>query len=336
MLSAMSPASERHAERAAAPAVPAARASAPRRWRWLIAAGLLAALLAAAWTLWRAHRAQPPAPGTSELAGMLLDPQLSEISGLAASRRHPGVLWMHDDGGNPERLFAVAENGDRLATARIEGAIKTDWEDMAAFELDGRHYLLIADTGDNGGLRRSLQLHIIEEPERIENARLKPAWSIAFRWPDGARDCEAVAVDAQRRQILLISKKRQPPELFSLPLMPAGNALQTATRIGALAGIPEPDAQLRQANAFRAKIQGQVTAADVSPDGRTLAVMTYRYLLLYPRQPQQDWAQAVAGAPKVSELPWLPQAEALGWSADGRFLYATGEFIPAPLYRIAP
>lgn len=334
----MSPASERHAERAAAPAVPPAAsvARAPRRWRWLAAGALVAGALAAGWALWRAHRAQAPAPGTHELAGMLLDPQLSEISGLAASRRHPGVLWMHDDGGNPERLFAVAENGDRLATARIEGAIKTDWEDMAAFELDGRHYLLIADTGDNGGLRRSLQLHIIEEPEKLENARLKPAWSIAFRWPDGARDCEAVAVDAARRQVLLVSKKRQPPELFSLPLMPAGNALQTATRLGELAGIPAPDPQLRQSNPFRARLQGQVTAADVSPDGRTLAVMTYRYLLLYPRQPRQDWAQAVAATPRVSELPWLPQAEALGWSADGRFLYATGEFIPAPLYRIAP
>lgn len=331
----MSPASQRHAERAAAPRV-SSIAPAPRRWRWLAAGALVAAALAGGLALWRAHRAQPQAPGTSELVGMLLDPQLSEISGLAASRRHPGVLWMHDDGGNPERLFAVAENGDRLATARIEGAIKTDWEDMAAFELDGRHYLLIADTGDNGGLRRSLQLHIIEEPERIENARLKPAWSIAFRWPDGARDCEAVAVDVARRQVLLISKKRQPPELFSLPLMPAGNALQTATRLGELSGVPRPDAQLRRSNPARARLQGQVTAADVSPDGHTLAVMTYRYLLLYPRPPRQDWAGAVAAAPQVSELPWLPQAEALGWSADGRFLYATGEFIPAPLYRIAP
>ncbi len=277
-----------------------------------------------------------PAPGSASVAGMLLDPQLSEISGLAASRRHRDVLWMHDDGGNPERLFAVAADGSRLATLRLEGVTKTDWEDMAAFELDGRAYLLIADTGDNGGLRRSLQLHIVEEPERLENARLKPAWSIAFRWPDGARDCEAVAVDVANRQVLLVSKKRQPPELFAVPLMPAGNALQTATRLGELAGIPQPDAQARRENPTRARLQGQVTAADISPDGATLAVMTYRYLLLYPRQPGQTWAQAVAAAPRVSDLPWLPQAEALGWSADGRHLYATGEFIPAPLYQIVP
>ena len=320
----------RPASRAVAPAPQSRHARRPRAARPL--ALLLAAALLAACT------GEPEAPphGSSQLAGMMLDPQLSEISGLAASRRHPGVLWMHDDGGNPERLFAVADNGDRLATLRIEGVTKTDWEDIAAFELDGKAYLLIADTGDNGGLRRSLQLHVIEEPAKIENARLKPAWSIAFRWPDGARDCEAVAVDIARKQVLLISKKRQPPELFSLPLMPAGNALQTATRLGGLAGIPEPDAQLRRDNPTRAKLQGQVTAADISPDGTTLAVMTYRYLLLYPRQPRQGWAQAVAGPPRVSDLPWLPQAEALGWSADGRSLYATGEFIPAPLYRITP
>ncbi|MFD1299521.1 hypothetical protein ACFQ4Q_23120, partial [Lysobacter gummosus] len=299
-------------------------------------AALVAALLGGVAAVSCSGRSGPPEPGSSQLSGMLLDPQLSEISGLAASHRHADVLWMHDDGGNPERLFAVNTRGDRLATLRIEGVTKTDWEDIAAFDLDGRHYLLIADTGDNGGLRRTLQLHIVEEPEKIENARLKPAWSIAFRWPDGARDCEAVAVDIARRQVLLISKKRQPPELFSLPLMPAGNALQTATKLGELAGIPQPNAQLKRDNPMRARLQGQITAADISPDGSTLAVMTYRYLLLYPRQPRQSWAQAVAGTPRVRDLPWLPQAEALGWAADGRSLYATGEFIPAPLYQIAP
>ncbi len=283
----------------------------------------------------------PPAQDESirgaQLAGVMLDPQLGEISGLAASRRHADVLWMHDDGGNPERLFAVGTDGSRLATFRIEGVTKTDWEDIAAFEMDGRHYLLIADTGDNGGLRRTLQLHVVEEPAKIENARLRPAWSIAFRWPDGPRDCEAVAVDAARGQILLISKKRQPPQLFALPLQPPKDlAVQTATRLGDLAGVPQPDAQALKRNAQRARLDSQVTAADVSPDGRTLAVMTYRYLLLYARRDDEDWAQATARAPRFEPLPWLPQAEALGWSPDGRHLYATGEFIPAPLYRITP
>jgi hypothetical protein len=265
------------------------------------------------------------------LSGVLLDSQLAEISGLAASRRHRGVLWLHDDGGNPARLFAINADGDRLATLRIEGVVKTDWEDIAAFRLDGRDYLLVADTGDNGGLRRTLQLHAIEEPARLENARLKPAWSIAFRWPDGPRDCEAVAVDERNRQILLISKKRQPPEVFVLPLGPH-DGVQTARRIGVLHGVPDA----MSGDARQSRIASQVTAADISPDDRTLAVMTYRNLLLYRRGERASWAQAIASTPKISELPWLPQAEAMGWSTDGKALYATGEFIPAPLYRITP
>jgi hypothetical protein len=274
-------------------------------------------------------------PG-SRLSGVLLDLQLREVSGLAASHRHPDVLWLHDDGGNPPRLFAVNDRGSRLATFRVEGVTKTDWEDLATFEFDGRRYLLIADTGDNGGLRRTLQLHVVEEPARLTNARLQPAWSIAFRWPDGARDCEAVAVDARRGEILLVSKKRQPPELFSLPLRPPAGELVTAQRLGALGGAPTPDPERLARAPRRARIDAQITAASLSPDGRTLAVMSYRNLLLYPRAEGENWADAVARPPRVSVLPWLPQAEALGWAADGRSLYATGEFIPAPLYRITP
>jgi len=162
-------------------------------------------LLAAAGCSGDAGKADEARGGS--LSGVLLDSQLAEISGLAASRRHRNVLWLHDDGGNPARLFAVNTDGDRLATLRIEGITKTDWEDMAAFRLEGRDYLLIADTGDNGGLRRTLQLHAVPEPDRlVDGATLTPAWSIAFKWPDGPRDCEAVTVDETSGTVLLVSK----------------------------------------------------------------------------------------------------------------------------------
>jgi hypothetical protein len=282
--------------------------------------------------------AQPPP--FAQLSGMLLDARLDEISGLAASRVHEDVLWMHDDGGNDARLFAVGIRGGLQATFPVAGVANTDWEDIAAFELDGRHYLLVADTGDNGGLRRSLQLHVIEEPASLDEAAqrvpLEPAWSIAFRWPDGARDCEAVAVDAQRGEVLLISKKRTPPELFALPLRPRGDGVRVAHRLGVLAGVPVPDAEALRANPRMARIRHQVTAADIAPDRGRLAVMTYNEVLLYRRRADEAWAQAVARKPAIHDLPWLPQAEALGWDANGHGLYATGEFAPAPLLYLNP
>jgi hypothetical protein len=263
----------------------------------------------------------------SRLSGLLLDGQLAETSGLAASRSHRNTLWLVEDGGNPAQLHAVSRRGRRRASVTIEGVHNTDWEDLAAFELDGKRYLLVADTGDNGGLRRTLLLHVIAEPARLrDGATLKPAWSIAFRWPDGARDCEAVAVDAARGQILLLSKKRRPPELFALPLRPGNKALQEARLLARLDGFPAGDAR-----SDGERLQDQVSAADVSPDGRTLAVLRYGGLLLYRRGPAQDWGEAVSAAPRRRDVPWLHQPEALGWAADGSGLYASGEFSPAPL-----
>ncbi len=292
--------------------------------------GARAVALLAALALSACMADAPEPAGTARVSGLMLDRELREISGLAVSRRHADTLWMHDDGGNPARLFAVGRDGARRATFRIEGVPKTDWEDIAAFRLDGRDYLLLADTGDNGGLRRTLQLHVIEEPSRLVNARLRPAWSIVFRWPDGARDCEAVAVDPSTGRVLLVSKKRQPPELFALPLRATGTQVATALRV---ARLRMPEALARTGDE-RAPLEAQVTAADVSPDGRSLAVITYRHLLIWRRGAGDDWPDAVARPPVQSPLPWLPQAEALAWDRDGRHVFVSGEFIPAPLYRI--
>jgi hypothetical protein len=278
----------------------------------------------------------PEAPSV-RLSGLLFDGDLDEVSGLAASRHHPDLLWVAEDGGNPPRLHALSRRGRHRATFVLAGLANTDWEDLAAFELDGKPYLLIADTGDNGGLRRTLLLHVVPEPPTLQDGVLKPAWSIAFRWPDGARDCEAVAVDARARLILLVSKRREPPELFGLPLQPRTAGLQTARRIGDFAGVPQASAEERRSNRDRARTRNQVTAADLSPDGTRLALMTYRDVLVYDRAAGDNWARAIRRQPQRLPLPfWLHQAEALASAGDGRGLYASGEFSPAPLLYLAP
>jgi hypothetical protein len=276
-------------------------------------------------------------PPSAQLAGLLLDERLGEVSGLAASRRHEDLLWVHNDGGGGPFLYALGPRGGLRGVLEVEGVINTDWEDMAAFTLDGEHYLLVADTGDNGGLRHTLQLHVVAEPGTIAETASQPAaWSIAFRWPDGPRDCEAVAVDVANERILLVSKKRRPPQVFSLPLRPLGDTVQVAELIGTLAGVPEPSEAERQANPGRPSLRGQVTAADLSPDGRRLAVLTYEEVLVYERASGEAWEQAFTRSPRLQTLPFLPQAEALGWSADGTRLHATGEFRPAPLVLLNP
>ena len=115
-------------------------------------------------------------PPFTQLSGLMLDADLDEVSGLAASHQHADTLWMINDGGNDARVFAVSHRGSKLATLQVAGVDNTDWEDIAAFELDGRNYLLVADTGDNGGLRKTLQLHVIPEPATLADGTVSPAW----------------------------------------------------------------------------------------------------------------------------------------------------------------
>ena len=52
----------------------------------------------------------------AQLSGLLMDPRLDEVSGLAASHRHEDVLWAINDGGNGAQLHAVGKSGKHHAT----------------------------------------------------------------------------------------------------------------------------------------------------------------------------------------------------------------------------
>ncbi len=269
-----------------------------------------------------------------ELSGLLTDPELNELSGLASSRVKPDVLWGLNDGGNLADLIAITADARHLATVHVKGVGNIDWEDLDGFTLDGKHYLMIADTGDNGGMRDILNLHFIEEPaEIIDGMSIEPAWTTRFRWPDGARDCEASAVDAASGEVLLVSKKRVPPELFRLPLKPAGNAVQTAELVGLLNGIPQPNAEQLGKNPVYGRYRSQVSAADLSPNGRVLAVMNYHAVYFYIRGKGEPWPSALSKPPQEMPFPWLPQAEAIAFGRDSSTLYIGSEQTPVPLLK---
>jgi hypothetical protein len=285
---------------------------------------LMLALLAAATPGWNG----------AEYAGMQTDAQLDELSGLAASHAHPGIYWANNDSGNGAALFAIRADGTHVADLRIVGASNLDWEDIASFDMDGHHYLLVADTGDNGGLRQRLTLYVIEEPAVLrDDDHVRIARTILFRWPDGPRDCEAVAVDAKHGEILLISKKRVPAELYRLPLRPQVDE-PVAQLVAALPGIVQPSIADQQEKTPQGRYRAQVTGADLSADGRQLAVLTYGSVYLYSRTAAETWPAAFkAHAPLHLTLPWLPQAEAIAFSADATSLLVGGEQIPSPLIR---
>lgn len=274
----------------------------------------------------------------TELRALIRDPRLAEISGIARSLGHPGQFWVHNDSGTEPSLYLIDADGKTLAQRRIDHAQSRDWEDIASFALGGVSGLLIADTGDNGGIREDVSLFAVREPApESANQALAIAWQLRFRWPDGPRDVEAVAIDPQTEQILLISKKRVPAELWSLPL-PAwhSDASQhpTPQRIGALSGIDQPAPDNTSKATPTDRYRAQITAADIDPTGRWLAVLTYQRVYLYERSSDQSWADAVQHAPRRLDFGWLPQAEAISFDARERAIWVTSERLPAPLLRL--
>ena len=213
----------------------------------------------------------------------------------------------------------------------MAGTANEDWEDVASYTLDGRHWLLVADTGDNHAGRAAVMLHVLEEPDpatldsATERAVL-PSYSIPFIYEDGARDCEAVAVDPLDRAVWLLSKRDVPARLYRLPLQPATEALPAAARfMGFVRHLPQPGLLERLVQSPASALRGMPTAMDFAPDGSAAAVLIYGELLLFPRAAGETWTEALAGRPLRLPAHDLPQAEAVSFSADGRSLYVCSE-----------
>ena len=284
---------------------------------------------------------RPPAfgPGVSYL-GDLADDTISEASGMAASGRQKDLLWIVNDGGNPPLIHAVGVDGSNRGRVRIRNAHNRDWEDLAAFRLDDRPYLLIADCGDNDSRRKSCFLYAVEEP-RIESIDTSTEFSIPWTWrieysySDGPRDCEGVAVDVHNRQILLLTKRTVPPVVYVLPLLSATKEKFLLARpLAEVHGIPAPEPEDLTEDPLFGRFRSQPTAMDISPDGKIIALLTYKRPYLFYRQGNENWPRVFARPPVPLAMPMMRQAEAMCFSPDGSSLIVTSEKLPAPLFRL--
>ncbi len=282
-----------------------------------------------------------PKPDAAALnpSGFLSSTEIDEASGIAHSRRSSDMLWTHNDSGNQPVLYAIGTDGRLRGKVRIKGVKNVDWEDIAAFSLDGQSWLLIADVGDNGGRRRDCVLHVIAEPDI---ASLTPereqvvevAWSIPIKYPDQPHDCEAVAVDVRERRVYLLGKRSHPSPLWALPLLPDYSGQPVlAQEVAQVDGIPQPTSEQRAFPFSTGRWRGQPTSMDISADGLYAAVLSYGDVMVFPRRPGESWPTAFAREPVLLPPHGLEQAEAVCFSPDGRALFVVEEKLHSALLR---
>ncbi len=264
---------------------------------------------------------EQPAALVFEVAGNLEDPKIDEASGLARSQREPGVLWTMNDSGKPV-LHALDRRGARLGDVELKKSDNRDWEDLASFELDGEPYLMVADIGDNEARYKKRTLYFAKEP-RADEDKTKVDWEVDFRYPNGARDAEAAAVDVVNQRVLVLSKRDIPPSLYEVPLR--ADDTVTAKWLGTVESLPRP---LRRDVEMAPKTRDwhwQPTGMDISADNRAAVIMTYRAVYYYLRREGQDWFDALNSKPIRISLGNFGNAEAVAFGDDKRTVYVTGE-----------
>jgi hypothetical protein len=255
-----------------------------------------------------------------ELTGQL-PKVVNESSGLVRSRKYPDkdVFWTHNDSGDPARIFAVESKGALLREVQIPNGKNVDWEDIA-FDDGGR--LVIADIGDNPRRRKSLTLYRLPEPDAFNPAEIAAdAQVFHFRYPDGEGPFDAEALFVRGKFAYVLTKDQKSTRCYRLPLPekpPQDGKPVVAEFIGATEKI------------------ATVTGADLSPDGRHLALVTYLAVRVTDLQEPFGSGDAKAAAaglfdkPSRTRIGFLGQTEAVAW--DGDDLVLTTE--AGAIYRI--
>jgi hypothetical protein len=184
----------------------------------------------------------------------------SESSGLARANASD-TFWTHNDSGGKPELFQFDLAGKLVSTKSVPDSKNYDWEDLAQ-DHDGNIY--IGDFGNNNVPRTSFEIYKFD-PTRSETEK------ITFKYKSqGERvgspqkplfDCESFFY--HEGSLWLVSKNwgdDQIVKLYRMPAQPGDYAVAAIDSIG---------------------ITSPVTSADISPDGKTFALLTYGKVLLF-------------------------------------------------------
>jgi hypothetical protein len=287
-------------------------------------------LLAAAFPL----LAQDIEPLSPEPIARIAAAPITEMSGIVKSRRRDNLYWVHNDSGDSARIFAIDGEGRSVlptyskftyyGDAPEKGkeqwqgfdvlyANNVDWEDIAADD----NYLYIADVGNNGNARRDLVIYVISEIDPTASTRSAVVRKLPVVYPDQTEyppddlhyDAESLFVDDGT--LYLITKHRG-GGLTGLGLTRGANLYRLDTK--------ESD---RPNVLTRVDSHPELTApsgADLSPDGRTLAVISYRNLYLFRDPVDDQWLSTGHMRRFPLDGSAFRQAEAIAWENDDSLL----------------
>jgi hypothetical protein len=255
------------------------------------------------------------------MSGIVMSREIVEASGLATSRTHADVLWVHNDSGDAPRTFAIASDGSTLAEIAIDVPIAVDWEDMALGPGpgDGVDFLYFGDIGDNGEIRANITIHRVSEPDpSLGDATITDVTSLVLEYPDDSHNAETLLSDPTTGDLFVVTKAESGMSIVFRAAFPHDDGatieLESVAEIAfgsdALPGSP------------------LATGGDIAADGSLVAIRTYGGAYGWRRQDDATIAEALATDPCPLPTVAEPQAEALAFGPAGYFTLSEGATQP--------
>lgn len=259
--------------------------------------------------------------------GNLEDTEITESSGIAASKCQSDVYWTHNDSGDEAFLFAIGPKGEKLGTWRVPSATNYDWEDIASTrEANGICYLYVGDIGDNGRKREDYVIYRVEEPKvslgAKQSSKRSPletqrSESIRYTYPDGKHNSEALLVDPKTSFIYIVTKRFSgPASVFKLR---AGD--KVAQKLGEVALPAVPN--------------GSVTGGDISPTGDRLVLCDYSAVYEFTLRNGIVMDNFFTSEPSVQTVGERSIGESVAYSSNGNELLLTSEGNKGNLVQLA-
>jgi hypothetical protein len=277
------------------------------------------------------------------VSGTVKTDRLTEISGVVASRTHPGVYWTHNDSGGKPEVFALTADGADLGSYAFPGATATDWEDIAVGPKAGAtgSYIYAADIGDNaseapagvlGAARDHITVWRAPEPAAAPKApgvALSGVERIDLNYPDSTYDAEALLVDPRSGDLVIVTKS--PLGMSHLMVAPAAALVNGSTVTLRDDGIIQIIPPVKVST-----FPGTwVTGVDISSDGSLILLRTYQAVLAFTRASGQSVTDALHGqssnAPQTDET----QGEANAIASDTSRYITISEGVHEPIHSFA-
>lgn len=233
--------------------------------------------------------------------------KLKEASGITRSYTNAGMLWSHNDSGNPAEVFLIDSAAKIKMICTLKDLKNRDWEDITSDRdpLTGKNYIYVGDIGDNLARYQTKLIYRFEEP--LFDSKVKTITefdTLMVQLPDGVRDTEAMMIDPSTHNLYLVSKREDAVSLYELNYPYAKD-----TTIAKVATLDLT----------------QIVAADISEDGSEVIMKNYEFVYYWKRNAGQRLATLLQQPPQLLPYAQEAQGEAICFTSGKQGYYTLSE-----------